>query len=77
MVRLHESTAQPPLVIGDITIEPARRTASCAGRDLGLTAREFDLLLALTHRPGRVLSWTQLLEQVWGCIWDIDPHYGK
>ncbi|MFD4227836.1 response regulator transcription factor [Streptomyces sp. NPDC058545] len=74
MVRLHESTAQRPLVIGDITIEPSRRTASRAGRDLGLTAREFDLLLALVQRPGQVLSRAQLLEQVWGYTWDVDTN---
>ncbi|WP_326731992.1 response regulator transcription factor [Streptomyces phaeochromogenes] len=74
MVRLHESTAERPLVVGDITIEPARRTASRAGRDLRLTAREFDLLLALAHRPGQVLSRTQLLEQVWGYTWDVDTN---
>lgn len=45
MVRLHESTAVRPLVIDDVTIEPARRLASRAGRDLHLTTREFDLLL--------------------------------
>jgi len=74
MVRLHESTAERPLIIGDVTIEPARRIASRAGRDLQLTAREFDLLLALAHRPGQVLSRAQLLEQVWGYTWDVDTN---
>ncbi|MET7550900.1 response regulator transcription factor [Streptomyces sp. NPDC005479] len=74
MVRLHESTAVRPLVIDDVTIEPARRLASRAGRDLHLTTREFDLLLALAHRPGQVLSRAQLLEQVWGYTWDVDTN---
>ncbi|MCX4782103.1 response regulator transcription factor [Streptomyces sp. NBC_01264] len=74
MVRLHESTAVRPLVIGDIAIEPARRAASRAGRDLQLTTREFDLLTALAHRPGQVLSRGQLLEQVWGYTWDVDTN---
>ncbi|MEU2620626.1 response regulator transcription factor [Streptomyces sp. NPDC007157] len=74
MVRLHESTRTRPLVVGDVTIEPARRTASRAGRELRLTTREFDLLLALAHRPGQVLSRAQLLEQVWGYTWDVDTN---
>ncbi|MGW4912508.1 response regulator transcription factor [Streptomyces sp. NPDC004270] len=74
MVRLHESTRTRPLVIGDVTIEPARRAASRAGRELQLTTREFDLLLALAHRPGQVLSRSQLLEQVWGYTWDVDTN---
>ena len=74
MVRLHESTAERPLLIGDIAIEPARRVASRGGRDLRLTTREFDLLVALAHRPGHVLSRAQLLEQVWGYTWDVDTN---
>jgi two-component system response regulator PrrA len=74
MVRLHESTAERPLVVGDVAIEPARRAASRAGRELRLTTREFDLLLALAHRPGQVLSRAQLLEQVWGYTWDVDTN---
>ncbi|MGX9885125.1 response regulator transcription factor [Streptomyces sp. NPDC002276] len=74
MVRLHESTAERPLVVGEVAIEPARRVASRAGRDLRLTTREFDLLLALAHRPGQVLSRAQLLEQVWGYTWDVDTN---
>ncbi|MEU8795688.1 response regulator transcription factor [Streptomyces sp. NPDC048643] len=74
MVRLHESTPERPLVIGDIAIEPARRTVTRAGRDLQLTSREFDLLHALARRPGQVLSRTQLLEQVWGYTWDVDTN---
>jgi two-component system, OmpR family, response regulator PrrA len=74
MVRLHAFTAGRPLVLGDLAIEPTRRLASRAGRDLELTTREFDLLLALAHRPGQVLSRSQLLEQVWGYTWDVDTN---
>jgi two-component system response regulator PrrA len=74
MVRLHESSAQRPLLLGDLAIEPSRRQASRAGRDLELTTREFDLLLALAQRPGQVLSRAQILEQVWGYTWDVDTN---
>ena len=74
MVRLHESSAQRPLLLGDLAIEPARRQASRAARDLELTTREFDLLLALAQRPGQVLSRAQILEQVWGYTWDVDTN---
>ncbi|MER5753882.1 response regulator transcription factor [Streptomyces sp. NPDC002088] len=74
MVRLHESTAERSLILGDVAIEPAGRRAFRAGRDLELTTREFDLLLALAHRPGQVLSRSQLLEQVWGYTWDVDTN---
>ncbi|MHA6758302.1 response regulator transcription factor [Streptacidiphilus sp. PAMC 29251] len=74
LVRLHESSEQRPLVLGDLAIEPARRLATRSGRDLNLTTREFDLLLALAHRPGQVLGRTQLLEQVWGYTWEVDTN---
>lgn len=74
LVRLHESSRQRPLLLGDLTIEPARREATRAGRELGLTTREFDLLVALAQRPGQVLSRSQLLEQVWGYTWDVDTN---
>lgn len=36
------------------------------GKRIGLTPREFDLLVALIRVPRRVLTKEQLLEQVWG-----------
>jgi len=74
LIRLHESTAHRPFLVGDLTIEPARREASRAGRELPLTTREFDLLLAFAQHPGQVLSRTQLLAQVWGYTWDVDTN---
>lgn len=41
---------------------------------MGLTTREFDLLLALAEHPGLVLSRAQLLERVWGYTWDVDTN---
>ena len=74
LVRLHESAAHRHLTLGDLAIEPARRTATRAGQDLELTTREFDLLLVLAQHPGQVLSRSQLLEQVWGYTWDVDTN---
>lgn len=74
LVRLHAARDQRPLVLGDLAIEPARRLATRGGRDLGLTTREFDLLLALARHPGQVLNRGQLLAQVWGYTWDVDSN---
>src|SRR5882757_1018810 len=74
MERLHQSRDTRPVVLADLAIEPARRLATRAGRDLGLTSREFDLLLSLGRHPGQVLSRAQLLAQVWGYTWDVDSN---
>ena len=43
------------LVIADLEIDPGARTAQIGDRQLALTALEFDLLLALAERAGRVV----------------------
>lgn len=74
LVRLHEERPRQPVVVGDLAIEPAGRTVTRAGRRLELTAREFDLLLALAEHAGQVLSRQQLLEMVWGYTWEVESN---
>ena len=50
------------LVIGDLEVDKERRIARIGERDLSLTALEFDLLLALATRAGRVVPREALLE---------------
>jgi DNA-binding response OmpR family regulator len=74
LVRLHDSQPGRPVVLRDLSVDPRRRIATRAGRDLELTTREFDLLLAFAEHAGQVLSRTQLLEQVWGYTWEVDSN---
>jgi DNA-binding response OmpR family regulator len=62
-----QSEAEPKrLVVGDLEIDPQAHTASCGGRYLDLSPREFDLLLALASQPEKVIPTEDLLSQVWG-----------
>jgi DNA-binding response OmpR family regulator len=54
--------AEQRLVIGDLELDPAARTARVGGRELPLTGLEFDLLLALAERAGRVVPRDALWE---------------
>jgi DNA-binding response OmpR family regulator len=54
------------LADGDLVIDGARRVVHRAGRELSVTAREFDLLAYLIRHPGRVFRRAELLENVWG-----------
>ena len=63
-----------PAVVGDVVVDPRRRVATRAGRDLELTRREFELLEAFARHPGQVLSRDQLLEQVWGYTTDVETN---
>jgi DNA-binding response OmpR family regulator len=60
------ATPVPPvLAMGDLTLDPARHVADRAGRDLGLTKKEFGVLEVLLAAEGRVVSAEELLEKVW------------
>jgi two-component system, OmpR family, response regulator ResD len=48
------------------SINAEARQVIVKGQPLNLTPKEFDLLLYLARRPGRVASREQILEQVWG-----------
>jgi DNA-binding response OmpR family regulator len=52
--------------VGDLTIDPNTYQVRLKGRPLDLTYKEFQLLLFLAQRPGRVYSRQQLLQEVWG-----------
>jgi two-component system alkaline phosphatase synthesis response regulator PhoP len=58
--------ADEPIVVGDVTIDPSRRSVSVAGRAVEMTATEFELLAHLASRPGRVFTRAQLLEVIHG-----------
>jgi two-component system, OmpR family, response regulator PrrA len=74
LVRLHDRKLETAITVGDLTVDPGRRQAFRNGRDLELTTREFDLLLAFARHSGQVLSRRQLLELVWGYTWDVDTN---
>jgi two-component system, OmpR family, response regulator len=59
--------------VGDLVIDEADRTVRRDGTTIELTRTEFDLLVELGRRPGRVLSKTQLLGSVWGFA-SYDPN---
>jgi DNA-binding response OmpR family regulator len=55
-----------PLHLADVTIDPARREVTVAGKAATLRTKEFDLLLTLAEHRGLVLTREQLLDLVWG-----------
>ncbi|SNQ49575.1 Transcriptional regulatory protein AfsQ1 [Frankia canadensis] len=63
--RSNRTGADPALRVGDLVVDPRRRTATMAGRELDLTRREFDLLAFLAARPGAVVPRRELLTAVW------------
>ena len=74
LLRRVPSAGAVPLRVGELTVDPVRRIARRANRDLELTRREFELLLELALHAGIVLSRAQLLERVWGYDFEVDSN---
>jgi DNA-binding response OmpR family regulator len=51
---------------GELVIEAEKRSVMLGGKQVDLTAREFDLLLHFARHPGRVFTRMQLLDTLWG-----------
>lgn len=71
-----------PLIIGDLVIDPSAHTVRVGGGSVDITPTEFDLLLALALRPGRVCSRRELVTEVWDTTWVgderiVDVHIGN
>ncbi len=92
LARLRAVLRRPPLgaaqaessglKFGRLEIDPAARIVRVDGQERALTAYQFDLLLALAERAGRVLSREQLIDAVKGEALEpfdrsIDVHIGR
>ncbi|KGG80171.1 response regulator transcription factor [Caloranaerobacter azorensis] len=52
--------------VDNFTINTLGRKVTVRGKEINLTAKEFDLLLLLASNPGKVFSREELLEVIWG-----------
>jgi two-component system, OmpR family, response regulator RegX3 len=67
--------------VGDLTVDVGARRATLAGAELDLSRKEFDLLIALATRAGRVVTRDELMAEVWDSNWfgstkTLDVHVG-
>jgi DNA-binding response OmpR family regulator len=78
---LREAPAEEPLLVGDLELDPAARTARLRGEQLDLSRKEFDLLAELMRHAGRVVTREDLMAKVWDVNWfgstkTLDVHIG-
>jgi len=74
--------AGAPLRVGRLAIDRQRREVRVDGQLRELTGRQFDLLLLLAERAGRVQSREQIMEALGGEGWDsvdrsVDVHVSR
>ena len=64
----------PARLFGPLSIELASRQVFLEGDLIPLTRTEFDILAALSSRPGAVWSRRELIDAVWGEPWVGNDH---
>ncbi|APE15460.1 response regulator transcription factor [Mycolicibacterium pallens] len=67
-------TESPPRVFGPLSIDVSSRQVLLDDTPISLTRTEFDILAALSSRPGVVWTRRQLIDAVWGEPWVGNDH---
>ena len=57
---------EPMMSLPGLEIDPAHRKVYCDDQEISLTAKEYDLLCLLATNKGRVLTYDQIYQKVWG-----------
>jgi DNA-binding response OmpR family regulator len=69
-VELDRQTPQVEQIeIGDLLLDISAHRLTKSGKEVTLSAREYDLLFVLMKNAGRALSRDTLLSQIWGQEW--------
>ncbi|WP_374943105.1 response regulator transcription factor [Sphingomonas sp.] len=82
LLRRPNETRDTRLIVGPLDLDLFDVTATRAGRPLELLPRELKLLEYLVRRPGRVVTRSMLLQDVWGYTFEpnsnvVDVHMGR
>ena len=74
MSREREQAPEDALIeVGELRIDPGKRTVVVRASEARLTFVEFEILTALAHNPGRVFTREMLLTRIWGDSAFRDP----
>jgi DNA-binding response OmpR family regulator len=64
--RRRRRVEDPVVTFGDVTVDLRARRVTAGGREVELTAREFEVLRHFVMRPEEVLTRRQLMRAAWG-----------
>src|SRR5262245_28283886 len=64
-----DESAEGPISIGQLKLDPARHEATLSGDPMDLSRKEFELLQVLMEEAGTVVSRESLIERVWDMNW--------
>lgn len=70
LIRRSQGLVSAKLVLGDLEMDMERATVRRAGVALAMTPMEYKVLEYLMHRPGKVISKSELLEHLYDFNWE-------
>jgi DNA-binding response OmpR family regulator len=74
LIRRSHGLASATIKVGDLIINTNARTAARAGKEINLSAREYNLLLYLALNAGKVISRTELIEHIYSTDSELDSN---
>ena len=82
LLRRPPATLPPTLVVGDLSLDAARRRVARGGEEIVLSAKEFGLLDLFMRHPGQVLTRERILDHAWDEDYDafsniVDVYVGR
>jgi len=68
-------TAEPVFTLGDLIVDLGWRQVFVSAKEIHLTRIEYKLLTTLIRYAGEVMTYRQLLKEVWGPLHVEEWHY--
>jgi len=69
-----QQTPEPVYRVDGLEVDLEHRRVAVQGKEVQLTATEYDLLRLLVTHAGKVLTHNQILRQIWGPAYLEQPH---
>jgi two-component system KDP operon response regulator KdpE len=74
-MRRSDPSGEPVVEVGDLRIDLDKHLVTVAGKPVQLTPHEFSLLRTFARNPGKLLTHSTLLREVWGRGYGDESHY--
>lgn len=74
LLRRSRSAAEQRLTVGGTVLDYCAMSATCGGKPVPLSAKEFQLLYKLLSYPETLLTKRQLIDELWDLDSDVDEH---
>lgn len=74
VIRRSMGKASPVIVIDDLSLDMNAKTVTRSGKEINLSAKEYNLLEYLALNSGRVIGRTELTEHLYGTEFDLDSN---